>query len=82
MEYHFGDVDQGRKDESEYDQPESHIGNHLMVFVFGETNRSRNFHVFFEKQIAADKKALSTILCKCKRDSVISSLISGFCFQK
>jgi len=25
---------------------------------------------------------LSTILCKCKRDSVISSLISGFCFQK
>ena len=26
--------------------------------------------------------ALSTILCKCKRDSVISSLISGFCFQK
>lgn len=25
--------------------------------------------------------ALSTILCKCKRDSVISSLISEFCFQ-
>ena len=29
-----------------------------------------------------NEKALSTILCKCKRDSVISSLISGFCFQK
>ena len=28
-----------------------------------------------------DKLALSTILCKCKRDSVISSLISEFCFQ-
>ena len=30
----------------------------------------------------SDEKAVSIILCKCKRDSVISSLISGFCFQK
>lgn len=30
-------------------------------------------------EYGAYSPALSTILCKCKRDSVISSLISGFC---
>ena len=33
------------------------------------------------KEIFMTEEALSTILCKCKRDSVISSLISEFCFQ-
>ena len=31
-------------------------------------------------EYGAYSPALSTILCKCKRDSVISSLISEFCF--
>lgn len=58
---------------------ENHRSEQAKILTKHESNMRkilrRNEGIWFSE-------AVSIILCKCKRDSVISSLISGFCFQK
>ena len=48
---------------------------------FNKRYNRTEFVDFLQHKFLPEDLALSTILCKCKRDSVISSLISEFCFQ-
>ena len=57
------------------------IGGALSIINLGLGEATLRYVAFYYSK-NDNEGAVSLILCKCKRDSVISSLISGFCFQK